>query len=564
MNDRPLHLLKRSLARDLSIGIIVIAAVTAVAAIFLLYQGAERRADRDLAEMGDSYLRFLQETLRIPLWEMNDVAVMEIGLTFNQNVLVERLEIFDAWGRPLFATKGEPSADTVTRAGDVTYDGQVIGSVRLHLSLASHQEEMRGLVRLFALAGIAVLLAIGLATGMLLRVFLNRSFDAVNGLVQAYAAGNYDEPAPRIPYAEFGPVVEMLTRMGETIRRQMSELRAAEAKYRSIFENAAHGIIRTTADGRILNANLAAARIMGCDSVQDLLSRDGLLISGFYLDENLRKNLLETLRAAGSASVMAPFRNIQGEELWIEVHLHGIMDDAGNLVEIEGIFADVTERRAAERGLQASLAEKEVLLKEVHHRVKNNLQVVSSLLYLQSASIEDERMSEIFKESQGRVAAMAQVHEELYNAHDLSSVDLSVYAANLMGKVLMSFCGNSVEFVRETLPVRVSLDDAVPCALILHELVTNACKHAFAGRTGGRLRLRLCEEGGMVVMRLDDDGPGFPEGFDPELSESLGMLLVQRLSGQLQGGFVFGKSDLGGAFARIEFPLHADRHAPPP
>lgn len=162
MKDEQFAILKRSLARDLSIGLFVIAAVTAVAAILLLYQGVERRAERDLAEMGDSYLNFLQETLRIPLWEMNDVAVMEIGLTFNQNVLVERLEIFDAWGRPLFETKGEPVADTVIRSGDVTYDNQVIGSVRLHLSLASHQEEMRGLERLFALAGGAVLLVIGL------------------------------------------------------------------------------------------------------------------------------------------------------------------------------------------------------------------------------------------------------------------------------------------------------------------------------------------------------------------------------------------------------------------
>lgn len=246
---------------------------------------------------------------------------------------------------------------------------------------------------------------------------------------------------------------------------------------------------------------------------------------------------------------------------------HLLANQAASAIENAKLYErarhEITRRKEAEEGIKASLREKEVLLKEIHHRVKNNLQVVSSLLYLQSERISDPAVLGMLQDSRSRIRSMALVHERLYQAQDLSRIDFSAYVLDLANHLLGSYCLNPSAVTLEVIADDVVLDvnTAVPCGLIINELVSNSLKHAFpshstveadclasAGghREGGpwrttdsgtdkiRIELRMDADGQLQLL-VADSGVGFPETLDFHNTESLGLLLVNSLVRQLRG-----------------------------
>ena len=227
-------------------------------------------------------------------------------------------------------------------------------------------------------------------------------------------------------------------------------------------------------------------------------------------------------------------RKKDGSEFSVEISLSPLWSESGPLAI--SIIRDITERRRAEEQIRASLREKEVLLREIHHRVKNNLQITSSLLRLQSASIQDARARELFAESQNRIRSMALVHEKLYGSSDLSRIDFSEYVATLAALLFRSFAvsPSRIVFRVEGERVFLSVDAAVPCGLIVNELISNAIKHAFPDGRTGEVMVRIAAEDGAVSISVRDDGIGLPPGFDIDRSDTLGLQLVRTLSDQLR------------------------------
>lgn len=231
-------------------------------------------------------------------------------------------------------------------------------------------------------------------------------------------------------------------------------------------------------------------------------------------------------------------------------------DETGRFRGYRGVDKDVTERVEAERAIRASLAEKDILLKEIHHRVKNNLQIISSLLYLQSEQVEDPIALESFRISRHRIASMALVHEEIYRSADLSHIRLDTYIRDLLPKIFGPPCTDpSVDIRCDLAPVAVPIEQAVPAGLAVNELLTNAHKHAFIGRERAVLTVTLAEVGSDIAITIADDGPGLPDGFDLEQTGTLGMQLVLNLARQLGGG-VTAHSDAGASFT-LRFPKAA-------
>ncbi len=225
-----------------------------------------------------------------------------------------------------------------------------------------------------------------------------------------------------------------------------------------------------------------------------------------------------------------------------------------------GTSEDVTERRLAEEQLRKSVAEKEVLLREIHHRVKNNLQVVTSLLQLQSGCIQDPAVVEQFRESQQRVRVMALIHEKLYQSVDLSDIDFAEYLRSLVPMLVRSNArGSIVEPKLDLAPCILDVDTAVPLGPITSELVSNSLKHAFGSRPRGTVTVGLADQpDGTIILSVADDGAGLPDTFDPAASKSLGMRLVRGLTGQIGGKLSF-VSNPGACFQvcfqrRIETP----------
>ena len=228
-------------------------------------------------------------------------------------------------------------------------------------------------------------------------------------------------------------------------------------------------------------------------------------------------------------------------------------DATGRFRGYRGVDKDVTERMEAERALRASLAEKEILLKEIHHRVKNNLQIISGLLYLQQEQVHDPEALESFRESRNRIASMALVHEEIYRSADLSRIRLDTYINDLLPRLFGQPRDEPrLVFDCRLAPVTVPIEQAVPAGLIVNELLTNAYKHAFRDRTDGLLHITLEQTPSAVSIVVADDGPGLPPGFDPERTDTLGMQLVTNLARQL-GGEIAACTASGAEF-RLVFP----------
>jgi len=234
------------------------------------------------------------------------------------------------------------------------------------------------------------------------------------------------------------------------------------------------------------------------------------------------------------------------------------LDDA----KVLSIVRDVSAAKAAETSLRASLAEKEALLREIHHRVKNNLQIVSSLLSLQAEKFQNQFDRDLFAESQGRIKAMAQVHERLYNSSDFSSISAGDYVRDLVKEISATWFHENlyINIEIDAPAVSFELDKAVSIGLILNELITNAYKYAFTDGQENLLRIHMEQKDNEdLVLAVSDNGKGMPDGFNPEKSGGMGFTIIRALCDQLHASMKMDLLSGGGStgtHVSIQIPHH--------
>ena len=245
-----------------------------------------------------------------------------------------------------------------------------------------------------------------------------------------------------------------------------------------------------------------------------------------------------------------------GKVRWIDSYVFPVKNSAGEIYRIAGLLEDITEQEEAEARLRSALEEKETLLKEVHHRVKNNLQIISSLLRLQTASTADADSTAVLQESRSRVDTIALIHEHLYQSENVSRISLSAYAGRLVANVI-SVNHVTPERIKVSLdigPLTLDPQTAVLCGLILNELVSNSLRHAFPGGRKGEITIEShVGAGAAVVMKISDNGVGLPQDFDLSRVNTLGLRLVRQLTRQLKG--TMSVSSQNGTSIGIEFPV---------
>ncbi len=341
------------------------------------------------------------------------------------------------------------------------------------------------------------------------------------------------------------------------VLRDITDSESATQRLRelaSIVEGSDDAILTKSLDGLILTWNKGAERMYGY-SADDMIGKPiSLLTPASRLDE-LEAGMSQ-LREGQHIDRFETVRvRKDGEEINVSLSLSPILDASGDVQVISIIARDITPEKRYEEHLRRSLKEKEVMLKEIHHRVKNNLQVVGSLLYLQSGYIENEADRRRLQECRNRVNAMALVHEKLCRAEDLASVELRHYVEELATHLCSAWAvdTNSVHIHIDIEDIRLTVEKAVPCSLILNELISNAFKYAFAGREEGELRV-WCHRvfPGTVTMIVSDDGVGYHPAADGKHPRSLGLDLVDSLAEQLDAR-VSVKSGPGTEFA-FSFP----------
>jgi PAS domain S-box-containing protein len=336
-------------------------------------------------------------------------------------------------------------------------------------------------------------------------------------------------------------------------KRAEKELKESEQKYRTLFNSSPDYTILIGTNGKLIDVNEAAQKAVGL-SKEELIGKNFTKL-GLLLDEEMpshMENVSHILKGKHIKPHESKFIDKNGEIRHAETYLTPLEKD-NEIYAFNVISHDISERKKAEEGIKASLKEKELLLREIHHRVKNNLQIINSLLSLQTRYIKDEGTLNIFKESQNRVRSMAIIHEKLYNSSNLVKIDFEEYVKDLANNLFYTYKINpyNIKLNTDIDNILFDIETAIPCGLIINELVSNCLKHAFNGLNKGKINITLNQIGEEFTLSVSDNGIGLPEDFNFTNTDSLGLLMINNLVKQLDGTIELDKN--GGTTFKIIF-----------
>ena len=316
-------------------------------------------------------------------------------------------------------------------------------------------------------------------------------------------------------------------------------LKESEAHYRALFDRSRDFVFIHDFEGNFIEANKAALDIFGYSKEEIRILNFRSLLADDKQNSEVERALKE-LAETGRQKELTEFKlkKKNGEIIWVETKSSVIYRD-GKPAAVQGIGRDVTKRKKAEQQLERSLHEKEVLLQEIHHRVKNNMQIIISLLRLQSRDVQDRRDLELFRMSQERIYSMALIHEKLYRSKDFTRVNFAQYFESFIIHILHTYNvdSNRIRYNLDVREVRADINKAIPLGLIFNELVSNVFKHAFPdGRRGEVLiKLRRHKKNKKITLTIRDNGVGMPDELDLENPKTLGLQLVKDLVEQING-----------------------------
>jgi len=321
-------------------------------------------------------------------------------------------------------------------------------------------------------------------------------------------------------------------------------LRESEERFRKVFEEGPIGMVLTNHDLNFFSVNPAFCQMLGYTK-EEMSIRTFLDLTHPEQRRTDRENV-EKLWQGEIPYYRTEKRYItkNGEICWGSLSASLIQGRDGKPLYALAMVENITERKQAEEKIRISLEEKEVLLREIHHRVKNNMQVISSLLMLQSQNIEDKKYKDMFIESQTRIYSMALIHEKLYRSESIAQINFKEYIDGIVSNIFESYCIKSnVKFDINVENIPINIDYAVPCGLIINEIVTNSLKYAFPDGRQGKIHISLKSiDNNMIQLSISDDGIGIAKDLDIRNTKSLGLHLVTALAeGQLHGKIILNR-----------------------
>ncbi len=331
-----------------------------------------------------------------------------------------------------------------------------------------------------------------------------------------------------------GRCVEILCVGNDITPRRMNDIKihASEQRYRKLVENQLELVCIWLPDTTLTFVNGAYSRLMG-QSREDLIGRKWIE----FIPESSRGEVLENYRKAVDAKeVYSYVHEIETREgvRWFRWNDVPIFDEEGNLIEFQSVGHDITERKQAEDRIRGLLSEKELILKEVHHRIRNNMSTVKSLLLLQADSMRDTYAASALQEAANRVQSMSRLYEKLYRSSNFSEIPVEGYLSPLVDEIIANFPNSvSVKLIKEIDDTILEVRKLQPLGIIINELLTNIMKYAFNEKHGGIISLSLKKTGNRVTLTVSDDGAGMPDSIDFNKSTGFGMQLVYLLARQM-------------------------------
>jgi PAS domain S-box-containing protein len=325
------------------------------------------------------------------------------------------------------------------------------------------------------------------------------------------------------------------------------KIRSSEEKYRSVVENAADMIITFDNNYTVQFIN----HLRPGSPTDQVIGKSIFNLIPHEYQERVKHKIKKVFEDKIPQSYELPGLHLDGSSAWYSTNL-GPVFSGDEVSGITLIIRDITDSKKAEEKIQQSLKEKEILLQEVHHRVKNNLQIILSILNLQHAHITDKKTLDLVRDIRSRVKAMSFIHELLYQTDDFSSINFSEYISSITNNLIYSYTQNQTVSLKLNVgSIFLDLDSAIPCGLIINEIITNALKYAFTNQEKGEINVSLTQKNEFIQLTIADNGKGLPDNIDFRNTESLGMQLVVTLVQQLGGEIVLDNSN--GAKYSISF-----------
>jgi PAS domain S-box-containing protein len=327
-------------------------------------------------------------------------------------------------------------------------------------------------------------------------------------------------------------------------KKAETALRESEQRYRAVADSASDAIITADSVGNVVGWNPSAEKMFGYSEAEINGKPLTILLPAQF--QGLHLNGMERVQSGGERRIIGTTVEVEGHrkdgsEFPLELSLAEWQVTSGQFYT--AILRDITARKRDERQIKTALADKEILLRELYHRTKNNMQVICAMLELQADNVTDELALRVFRETENKIRSMALIHQMLYQSQNLSSIDLKEYLDELATLLLKSYKihPGRIALTLDMESVPVLIDFATPCGLIVNELMSNALKYAFPGERKGKISLGLAKSAaGFITLRFSDDGVGLPPGFDLRRAETLGLQTVLALGErQLHGQVTF-------------------------
>ncbi|GBD94942.1 putative sensor histidine kinase pdtaS [bacterium BMS3Abin05] len=451
----------------------------------------------------------------------------------------------------------------------IRYSGIDWGWINVGLSVEQYHKDLRSIyIRTGLLAAIAILL--GLVLSYIFARQISGPILCLNKVTKRIMNGDLTARAKAFSVNEVAELAHSFNRMTESLKKSQETLIAARDYINNIIHSMNESLIVASPDGIIRTVNQTTCDLLGYRENELVGKPIDLIVT--EAEKDRRFKISEFLSRVTSENGEKRYLSKDNREIPVLFSGSVLKNEAGSIDGVVFVAQDITDRKKAEEALRKahdeleirvakrteelsatnqllgdSLKEKEILLKEIHHRVKNNLQVISSLLYLQSKKIKDKETLTLFQDSQSRVKSMALIHEKLYQSQDLANINFSEYIKSLTKYLFRTYgtADKNIQLAVDVENVALALDSAIPCGLIINELVSNALKYAFKNKNGddpsassqsNRIEVRVSQNSdGKYKLIVRDNGSGFPETIDFRNTRSLGLQLVNNLTKQLEG-----------------------------
>ncbi len=328
----------------------------------------------------------------------------------------------------------------------------------------------------------------------------------------------------------------------------------SEKKYRTLVE-ASHDLVwRIDPDGNFDFINKASKEILGYAPEELIGNSFAPLIYGPEVEQAIGIHQA-VMRGRTFDHFELKMISKDGEIAVLAAKAYPLKDSSGKIIGCTGTASDITHIKEYQDTLERNLKEKEILIKEIHHRVKNNLAVISGIIGLQTMHLEDEKVRAVFEQSQSRIKSIALIHERLYQTNLFSAIEIKEYLEELVKDIRSTYGSDerNIEISITGKPISLNINQAVPFGILANELITNALKYAFAGKDSGKIIVALDYKDGDIVFEVADDGVGLPDDFEKLKTKSLGMTLVETVTTQLEGTLIWDYKKNKGTTFRITF-----------